>query len=113
MADLPVPGTELSDVDDLGGAIPSPVDDLLRALWGAGHAAYVVGGALRDAILDRPTIDWDLATAAMVGAAGQFTPDARAVRAYQQVNTVYAGLTAFTDPLFRSMAGALHGLERA
>ena len=65
MADLPVPGTELSDVDDLGGAIPSPVDDLLRALWGAGHAAYVVGGALRDAILDRPTIDWDLATAAL------------------------------------------------
>jgi hypothetical protein len=26
---------------------------------------------------------------------------------------VYAGLTTFTDPLFRSMAGGLQGLERA
>jgi len=26
---------------------------------------------------------------------------------------VYAGLTAFTDPLFRSMADGLQGLERA
>jgi sugar (pentulose or hexulose) kinase len=56
--------------------------------------------------------DWDQATAAMVAAGDQFTPDAPAVRAYQQVNKIYAGLTSVTDPLFRSMADALQGLER-
>ncbi|HEX5825025.1 MAG TPA: HD domain-containing protein [Candidatus Limnocylindrales bacterium] len=65
MADVPLPGTELSDPDDLVGAIPDPVHDLLRTLWSAGHAAYVVGGALRDALLGRATNDWDLATSAV------------------------------------------------
>jgi sugar (pentulose or hexulose) kinase len=57
--------------------------------------------------------DWDQATAAMVAVGEQFAPDTRAARAYQQINTVYAGLTSFTDPLFRSMAEGLEGLERA
>jgi tRNA nucleotidyltransferase (CCA-adding enzyme) len=50
---------------DLEGAIPDAVDGLLRTLWGAGHAAYVVGGSLRDTLLGRPAKDWDLATAAL------------------------------------------------
>jgi tRNA nucleotidyltransferase (CCA-adding enzyme) len=65
MAHVPLPGTELSDPEDLAGAIPEPVHDLLRTLWGEGHAAYVVGGALRDAFLGRTTSNWDLATAAL------------------------------------------------
>ncbi|MEA2544839.1 MAG: hypothetical protein QOI09_112 [Chloroflexota bacterium] len=65
MAHVPLPGTELSDPEDLAGAIPEPVHDLLRTLWGEGHAAYVVGGALRDALLGRTTSNWDLATAAL------------------------------------------------
>jgi tRNA nucleotidyltransferase (CCA-adding enzyme) len=65
MAHIPVPGTELSDPDDLVGAIPGPVHDLLRTLWGAGHAAYVVGGGIRDALLGQRTDDWDLATSAL------------------------------------------------
>jgi tRNA nucleotidyltransferase/poly(A) polymerase len=35
---------------------------LLQALWDAGHAAYVVGGSLRDLALGLPAADWDLAT---------------------------------------------------
>jgi tRNA nucleotidyltransferase (CCA-adding enzyme) len=31
-------------------------------LWAHGHAAFVVGGSVRDALLDRPAEDWDLAT---------------------------------------------------
>ena len=31
-------------------------------LWSAGHAAYLVGGAVRDALLGRETHDWDVAT---------------------------------------------------
>ena len=54
------------------------------------------------------------ATRTVMVTAGQgFGPQARASRAYQQINTVYAGLTTFTDPLFRSMADGLQDLERA
>ncbi len=49
----------------------------------------------------------------MVADGEEFAPDARAARAYQQINTVYAGLTSLTDPLFRSMADGLAGLDRA
>ncbi|MEX2010747.1 MAG: HD domain-containing protein [Chloroflexota bacterium] len=47
---------------DPGSAIPPPVVELLEGLWRAGHAGYVVGGSLRDALLGRPAADWDLAT---------------------------------------------------
>jgi tRNA nucleotidyltransferase (CCA-adding enzyme) len=49
----------------LDDAIPGAVHDLLRTLWAGGHAAYVVGGSLRDTLLGRPAKDWDLATAAL------------------------------------------------
>ena len=51
-----------TEIDD---AIPGAVHDLLRTLWTGGHAAYVVGGSLRDTLLGRPAKDWDLATAAL------------------------------------------------
>jgi tRNA nucleotidyltransferase (CCA-adding enzyme) len=35
---------------------------LLGTLWDAGHAAYIVGGSLRDTVLGRLPADWDLAT---------------------------------------------------
>ena len=57
--------------------------------------------------------DWDQATDAMVRLGDGFAPDPQAARAYQQINKVYSGLTAFTDPLFRSMADGLRGLGRA
>jgi tRNA nucleotidyltransferase/poly(A) polymerase len=46
-------------------AIPDAVHDLLTTLWSNGHAAYVVGGSLRDTLLGRRPLDWDLATAAL------------------------------------------------
>jgi len=86
--DRPARRTTVNDAAGLGAAICAAV----------GHGIYP---------------DWDQATAAMVTAGDQFTPDARAARAYQQINKIYAGLTAVTDPLFRSMAAGLQGLERA
>ena len=72
MARLPVPGQELTpaggglvDTDAIALAVPAPVLGLLRTLWAAGHAAYVVGGSLRDVLLGREAYDWDLATAAL------------------------------------------------
>jgi putative nucleotidyltransferase with HDIG domain len=43
-------------------AVPAPVMSLLDRLHAGGHAAYVVGGSLRDALLGREPNDWDLAT---------------------------------------------------
>ena len=42
--------------------IPGPVLDVLRTLWSNGHAAYAVGGSVRDVVLGREPYDWDLAT---------------------------------------------------
>jgi xylulokinase len=86
--DRPTRRTAVSDAAGLGAAICAAV----------GHGIYP---------------DWAHATAAMVSIGDEFAPDARAARAYQKINKVYAGLTSFTDPLFRSMADGLHGLTRA
>ena len=42
--------------------VPPGVASLMDRLWAHGHAAYVVGGSLRDTLLGRPAADWDLAT---------------------------------------------------
>jgi tRNA nucleotidyltransferase/poly(A) polymerase len=42
--------------------VPQTVQALLDALWSHGHAAYVVGGSLRDALIGREPADWDLTT---------------------------------------------------
>jgi xylulokinase len=77
------------------------------------HDAAGLGAAMCAAVGHGIYPDWGTATAAMVSAGDEFTPDTRAARAYQKINKVYAGLTTFTDPLFRSIADGLHGLERA
>jgi xylulokinase len=86
--DRPARRTKVNDAAGLGAAICAAV----------GHGLYP---------------DWDQAIAAMVSVGDQFAPDALAARAYQQINKVYAALTTFTDPLFRSMADGLRGLDRA
>jgi putative nucleotidyltransferase with HDIG domain len=55
--------------------LPPSVTRLLGELWDAGHAAYVVGGSLRDAILERPAHDWDLATDARPDRLQELYPD--------------------------------------
>ncbi|NLA96110.1 MAG: CCA tRNA nucleotidyltransferase [Clostridiaceae bacterium] len=44
--------------------IPDPIRRLIDQLNGSGFACFVVGGYLRDLILQRPTHDYDLATSA-------------------------------------------------
>ena len=43
---------------------PQPVLDIAEKLERAGHETWCVGGAVRDALLGHPHLDWDLATAA-------------------------------------------------
>ena len=46
----------------LARAMPPAVIGIIEDLHAAGHAAYVVGGSLRDALLGRAPADWDMAT---------------------------------------------------
>ena len=66
MAGLPLPGPELTDSDppgwDAAGPIPVVVTEVMELLRSNRHAAYLVGGSLRDLLLGRPPVDWDLAT---------------------------------------------------
>jgi len=47
--------------------VPQSVDFVIRRIMNKGGEAYIVGGAVRDLILERPVNDWDIATS--------FTPD--------------------------------------
>ena len=44
--------------------IPPPIQDIMRALEGAGHSAHCVGGCVRDTLLGRTPGDWDVTTSA-------------------------------------------------
>jgi tRNA nucleotidyltransferase (CCA-adding enzyme) len=52
-------------VERLAGSVPASVLSVLDDLHAGGHHAYVVGGSLRDALLGRAPMDWDLATDAL------------------------------------------------
>ena len=43
---------------------PRGVLEIAERLERAGYETWCVGGAVRDALLDHPQLDWDLATAA-------------------------------------------------
>jgi poly(A) polymerase len=49
----------------------SPVQELARRFGAAGHQCYLVGGSVRDALLDRPHADVDIATSARPDAVEQ------------------------------------------
>jgi putative nucleotidyltransferase with HDIG domain len=60
----------------VAAAVPGPVRDLMAALHAGGHAAYVVGGSIRDVLLGRDAADWDLATDAVPERILELVPDA-------------------------------------
>jgi tRNA nucleotidyltransferase/poly(A) polymerase len=46
-------------------ALTDGVRVVLETLWSSGHAAYLVGGGVRDSLLGRDVTDWDVATDAL------------------------------------------------
>jgi tRNA nucleotidyltransferase (CCA-adding enzyme) len=90
VADVPVPGEELTpDAGppvDASPALPAAVQKLLDRLWSAGHAAYVVGGSVRDTILGRVPTDWDLTTSALPDETAALFPEAAYENAFGSVN---------------------------
>jgi tRNA nucleotidyltransferase (CCA-adding enzyme) len=104
VADLPVPGTELTASTleaAIGAGIPEPVRGVLSTLWAAGHAAYVVGGSLRDIVLGRPPADWDLASDALPDHLQALLPDAVYENRFGTV-AVRSGGKIFQITTFRS-----------
>ena len=47
--------------------VPGDVRWIMETLKGAGHEAYIVGGCVRDAILETEPKDWDITTSALPG----------------------------------------------
>lgn len=45
--------------------MPEEVNAILNFLNAAGHAAYIVGGCVRDSLMGIPPVDWDIATSAL------------------------------------------------
>ena len=45
--------------------VPADVQRILETLWSNGHAAYLVGGGVRDSLLGRRVTDWDIASDAL------------------------------------------------
>jgi putative nucleotidyltransferase with HDIG domain len=81
--------------------VPAPVVDLLETLWRRGHAAYVVGGALRDVLAGRSSADWDLATSARPEVTAAVFPDAAYENAFGTVAVRRDGAT-YEITTFRS-----------
>ena len=57
--------------------LPADVERVLSTLWSNGHAAYVVGGGVRDSLLGRPVEDWDVATSALPETVASLFSDSR------------------------------------
>ncbi|MBF6604941.1 MAG: HD domain-containing protein [Chloroflexi bacterium] len=56
------PGMDPGIGHAIDAAIPPHVAAILEQLHATGHAAYVVGGSIRDVLLGRVPADWDIAT---------------------------------------------------
>ena len=63
--------------------IPSQVNRAIEILLGKGYSAFVVGGAVRDAVMGITANDWDIATSAL--------PD-ETVNTFEGFRTVKTGI---------------------
>ncbi|MBO8140959.1 MAG: hypothetical protein H0Z37_02105 [Firmicutes bacterium] len=55
--------------------VPGHVLEVCRELGRTGYQAFIVGGAVRDALLGRPAVDWDVATDAPPAVVQRIFPD--------------------------------------
>ncbi|HEY7522693.1 MAG TPA: HD domain-containing protein [Candidatus Limnocylindrales bacterium] len=81
-------------------AVPGSVRTIMDRLWTAGHAAYVVGGSIRDTLLDRPAKDWDLATDAHPDRMLELFPEAAYENLFGTVG-IHVGDELFNVTTFR------------
>ena len=65
--------------DRIEEKIPSYIWDICHRFYGAGEDAYVVGGSLRDIMLNRQPSDFDLATSALPKKTAELFADMRVI----------------------------------
>ncbi|MBK9070314.1 MAG: tRNA cytidylyltransferase [Myxococcales bacterium] len=75
----------------LAGQLPADVAGVCATLTQAGHAAVVVGGAVRDALMGRLAADWDVATDAAPATVQRLFPRTIATGLEHGTVTVLAG----------------------
>ncbi len=80
--------------------VPAPVLGVLGRLWDGGHAAFLVGGGVRDELLGRTVQDWDAATDARPEQIQQLYPESRYENRFGTV-TIGAGDTDVQVTTFR------------
>lgn len=68
--------------------IPDDVNNLIHTLQSHGYSAYVVGGCVRDTILNRPIHDWDVCTSATPDEMLEVFKDKRVIETGLQHGTV-------------------------
>ena len=68
--------------------IPSQVNRAIEILCGGGHSAYIVGGAVRNIIMDIPVNDWDITTSALPDETLELFNDYRTIETGIQHGTV-------------------------
>jgi tRNA nucleotidyltransferase (CCA-adding enzyme) len=59
--------------------LPAKVNQTMEALINNGFAVYAVGGCVRDALLDKEPLDWDLATNARLWNLEEIFPEAKII----------------------------------
>jgi tRNA nucleotidyltransferase (CCA-adding enzyme) len=87
---------------DLAAAVRPAVVDLMDRLRAADHAAYLVGGSLRDLLLRREPHDWDLTTDARPDRLQELFPDSLYGNAFGTVTVRDATGEAVEITTFRS-----------
>ncbi|MCF8143953.1 MAG: HD domain-containing protein [Deltaproteobacteria bacterium] len=93
--------------------IPGFVTVIIQRLKAAGYDTYVVGGAVRDALLKRPIVDWDVATSAPAGKIKTIFRDQRqfALR-HDTVTLVHSGAHFEVTPFRGSENDLINDLSR-
>jgi tRNA nucleotidyltransferase (CCA-adding enzyme) len=79
--------------------IPPAVQKILQALEQAGFEAFIVGGSLRDLLLDREPKDWDITTSATPGEIQKIFPDSVYENVYGTVGVKVPRFLSATPPL--------------
>jgi tRNA nucleotidyltransferase/poly(A) polymerase len=51
------------------------ISEILKTIEDGGHAAYLVGGCVRDMLMERRPTDWDIATDALPERIQELFPD--------------------------------------
>jgi len=81
--------------------VPEPVVAICRTLKAAGHEAWVVGGAVRDAILGREACDFDVATSALPWQVSELFPRVIETGVQHGTVTIMIGDEGFEVTTFR------------